>query len=117
MISRNGMASIVNRICAALVAAALVGGSAFAAESVSGTGSTSQFRPVDEAKVKAVGIRKLESRRLVLYTDLPAAPDVDDLPQVFDQAFDLWCKYLGIDPAQHGDWRMRASLMSDPQKF
>jgi hypothetical protein len=54
---------------------------------------------------------------LVLYTDLPSTPEVDELPQVFDQAFGLWCQYFGIDPQQHTDWRMRASLIDDPKKF
>src|SRR5262245_1308715 len=72
---------------------------------------------VDEARVRTAGIRKLESRRLVLYTDLAPAPDVDDLPQAFDQAFDLWCKYFAVDPARHEAWRMRASLIDDPAKF
>jgi hypothetical protein len=74
-------------------------------------------QPMDEGKIRAAGIRKLESARLVLYTDLPSAPEVDELPQVFDQAFDLWCKYFGLDPAQHKDWRMRASLMVEPTRF
>src|ERR1700704_1124633 len=73
--------------------------------------------PVDEAQVRAAGIRKLESHRLTLYTDVPSAPEVDELPQVFDQAFELWCKYLGIDPLRHGNWHMRASLIDDQKKF
>jgi len=74
-------------------------------------------RTIDEAKVRAAGIRKLESRRLTLYTDVPASPDVDELPRVFDQAFDLWCKYFGIDPARHSDWHMRASLIDRSERF
>jgi hypothetical protein len=74
-------------------------------------------QPVDEAKVRAAGIRKLESQRLVLYTDLQSSPEVDELPQVFDQAFDLWCKYFGLDPQQHQNWRMRASLMDETSRF
>ena len=73
--------------------------------------------PVDEANVRAAGIRKLESRRLTLYTDLASSPEVDELPQAFDQAFELWCKYLGIDPLRHADWHMRASLIDDPKRF
>ena len=78
---------------------------------------TAAIRSIDESQVHAAGIRKLESRRLVLYTDLPSAPEIDELPQVFDQAFDLWCKYFGIDPAQHANWRMRASLIDVPARF
>lgn len=71
---------------------------------------------VDEARVRAAGIRKLESRRLVLYTDLAAA-EVDELPQIFDQAFDLWCKYFKLDSSRFSDWRMRASLIDKLERF
>jgi hypothetical protein len=74
-------------------------------------------RTIDEAKVRAAGIRKLESRRLTLYTDVPSLPDVDELPLVFDRAFDLWCRYFSIDPARHADWHMRASLIDRPERF
>jgi hypothetical protein len=72
---------------------------------------------IDEAKVAAAGIRKLESRRLVLYTDAASSPDIDELPQVFDQAFDRWCRYFGLDAASYPEWRMRASLMDDRARF
>ncbi|HEY2883453.1 MAG TPA: hypothetical protein VGJ15_13490 [Pirellulales bacterium] len=72
---------------------------------------------VDEAKVSAAGIRKLTSKRLDLYTDLPSSPEIDELPLVFDQAFPLWCKYFGVDSSKHDDFRMRASLIDDPAKF
>jgi hypothetical protein len=74
-------------------------------------------RPIDEAKVREAGIRRLESRRLLLYTDLPSSPDVDELPQVFDQAVDQWCAYFGIKPDRLQNWRMRASIMHDAEKF
>ncbi len=82
-----------------------------------GSGRIHAAQPVDETKVQAAGIRKLESTRLTLYTDLPSSPEVDELPRVFDQAFDLWCKYFNIDPAQHKNWHMRASLMDVPARF
>ena len=72
---------------------------------------------VDEARARAAGIRALSSRRLVLYTDLPSEPSVDELPSVFDQAFEQWCSYFGIDAKQHPDWRMTASLMKDKRRF
>jgi hypothetical protein len=112
-ILRIGSASIGIGIC--LVA--LIATSAQGVEDERSQPKAAQFSQIDEAKVRAAGIRKLESRRLVLYTDLPATPEVDELPNVFDQAFDLWCKYFAVDPAQHADWRMRASLMDDPSRF
>lgn len=76
-----------------------------------------QWRPIDESKVAVAGIRKLESKRLVLYTDVPSSPEIDDFPQAFDQAFDLWCQYFGLVPGNYPDWRMRASLMSERGRF
>jgi hypothetical protein len=105
-------------ICLALFGCLIfAGATARAAEQGRAGENAPLFAPVDESKVAAAGIRKLESRRLVLYTDLPTAPEVDELTQVFDQAFDLWCKYFGLDPAQYPNWRMRASLMADPDRF
>lgn len=72
---------------------------------------------VDENNIRSAGIRKLESRRLVLYTDLPPSPDVDELPAVFDQAFDQWCKYFGFSAERAGNWRMRASLIDRTERF
>ncbi len=63
------------------------------------------------------GIRKLSSRRLTLYTDLPAEQSVDELPAVFDLAFPQWCAYFKIDPRQHDDWRMTGYLMKDKVRF
>src|SRR5262249_12901583 len=51
---------------------------------------------VDEAKLTAAGIRKVEGRHLILYTDLPAAAEVDELPRVFDVAVPLWCDYFSV---------------------
>ncbi len=75
------------------------------------------WRELDESKIAAAGIRRLESRRLVLYTDVPSAPEIDDFPQAFDQAFELWCKYFGLDANKYPDWRIRASLIADEARF
>ncbi len=81
--------------------------------------SVSGLKPVevDEAAVAAAGIRKLAGKRLVLYTDLPSSPAVDELPEVFDQAFPQWCKYFGVNARLQGDWQMRAFLMKDKALF
>ena len=62
-------------------------------------------------------IRRLTSTHLTLYTDLPSSPEVDALPQLFDQAFPQWCAYFGIDPAQHANWRVRGYLMCSREAF
>ena len=85
--------------------------------------SVSQHMPqiprveVDQKKAAAEGIRKLESRRLTLYTDMPPEPAIDELPMVFDQAFPQYCKYFGIDPDEHPAWRMTGFLMKDKDRF
>ncbi len=75
------------------------------------------FTPVDENQVAAAGIRKLESKHLTLYTDLPPQPAVDELPQVFDLAVEPWCAYFDIDPGRLNEWRMRGCLMDRKEPF
>src|SRR3954469_10972390 len=63
------------------------------------------------------GFRRIESRHLVLYTDLPPDPDVDVLGEVFDQAFPQWCAIFKIDPQQNAAWRMQGCLMKSRERF
>lgn len=72
---------------------------------------------LDENRLNSAGIRKLESRHLVLYTDLPASEAIDALPQVFDQAVPLWAAYFGVSQKQTANWRVRAFLVGDREKF
>ncbi|MGD0896478.1 MAG: hypothetical protein ABR915_01500 [Thermoguttaceae bacterium] len=73
---------------------------------------------VDEAKVKAAGIRRLPAaRRLVLYTDLPASSEIERLPGLFDLAFPQWCEYFHVPPAEHNGWRIVGFLMKDKAPF
>jgi hypothetical protein len=87
-------------------------------------GSTSAAVPprpptvsVDAARTAVAGIRKLESKRLLLYTDLPSSDAVDQLPAIFDQAFPQWCARFAINPAEHADWRMTGFLIKDKARF
>jgi len=61
-------------------------------------------------------IRKLEGRRLTLFTDVSGA-EIDSLPSVFDQAFEQFCRYFGVDPQKHARWHMCGCLMSEKQAF
>ncbi len=72
---------------------------------------------INERKVAAAGIRKLQSRRLTLYTDLPASDEIDRLPEMFDQAFAQWCAYFHVEQAEHADWRLTGFLMKDKVRF
>jgi hypothetical protein len=73
--------------------------------------------PRDEGKIQAAGIRRLESRHCILYTDLPPAPGVEDLPQAFEAAIPLWCAYFGVEPDKVKDWKVIASVMKDRERF
>ncbi len=72
---------------------------------------------VDDAAVKAAGIRRLEGRHLVLYTDFPSEELTDALPKVFDQALPQWCKYFEVDPAKMRDWQLTGFLIKDRRRF
>lgn len=74
-------------------------------------------RPIDESRVRAAGIRKLESKRLTLYTDVPSSPAVDELPTVFDQAFPQWCAHFGVETGTHANWRMTGYLIKERLRF
>ncbi len=76
-----------------------------------------QTHSIDEGRVRAAEIRKLAGRRLTLYTDLPSSQSVDELPEVFDQAFPQWCAYFGVDEKDHADWRMTGYLIKDKVRF
>ena len=72
---------------------------------------------IDEERAAAVGIRKLTGKHLTLYTDLPPAPEVDELPQVFDLAVPQWCEYFDVDYATLAEWRLNGYVMQDEAKF
>ncbi|MEN6405657.1 MAG: hypothetical protein ABFC77_04210 [Thermoguttaceae bacterium] len=71
---------------------------------------------IDDARVSAAGIRKLSGRRLTLYTDLSGS-EIDQLPELFDQAFLQWCEYFHVHPKDWPNWRMTGCLMKDKARF
>lgn len=72
---------------------------------------------IDDARVKSAGIRKLTSRHLTLYTDVPSGREVDRLPAVFDEAVPQWAAYFGVDESKTASWRARAFLIADRRRF
>jgi len=72
---------------------------------------------IDEERVVAAGIRKLAGKHLTLYTDLPEAPAVEELPRVFDAAMPQWSEYFGVDAAAAESWRQVGYLMQDKTRF
>ena len=71
----------------------------------------------DENRLAQAGIRKIVGEHLTLYTDLPSAPAIEELPKVFDQAVLQWCDYFGIDRREVAGWRITGSLMNDKARF
>jgi hypothetical protein len=72
---------------------------------------------LDEEKIAAAGLRKLSGRYIELYTDLPAAADVEELPRVFDAAVPLWCEYFHVEPATVAAWKIVGSVMQAKERF
>jgi hypothetical protein len=74
-------------------------------------------RALDADAAAEAGIRKLAGPRLTLYTDLPANPEIDNLPAIFEQAFAQWCAYFGVDPGRHAKWNVVVHLIGDKRLF
>lgn len=72
---------------------------------------------IDDAAVASLGIRKVAGKHLVLYTDLPLNPAVDELPIAFDQAVPQWCEYFHIPEKNMDRWRITGHLIIDKDKF
>lgn len=62
------------------------------------------------------GIHRLESRHLVLYTDLALA-DAAPIPALFDAAVPAWRAYFGIPAERTEAWRMVGCLMGEREPF
>lgn len=75
-----------------------------------------KVRAIDEKKAASLGIRKVEGTHLTLFTDLPADPDIDELPKVFDLAIPQWCDYFNVPAAKLVGWKIRACLVKDKEK-
>jgi len=71
----------------------------------------------EDAVAAAEGIRKLPGKWVTLYTDLPSAKEIDELPALFDAAVPQYCRYFGIDEAALGPWRATACVMKDRERF
>ena len=67
--------------------------------------------------VRAAGLRILKGRHLILYTDLPPSPDIDNLPEIFDQAVRQWRAYFVIDEDKASKWQMIGCLMNKSDPF
>ncbi|MGQ9762123.1 MAG: hypothetical protein ACUVQG_10275 [Thermogutta sp.] len=67
---------------------------------------------IDEAKLLAGGLRKIEGEHLTLYTDCAISDGIRQLATVFDAAYPQWCQFFGITLGNH-PWRMRGFLIGN----
>jgi hypothetical protein len=73
---------------------------------------------LDNGKIAAAGIRKVEGRHLTLYTDLPTTVEgVDKLPLVFDAAVPQWAKYFDVDEGKVANWKVIGCVMESKPRF
>lgn len=69
---------------------------------------------VTASQLVAAEVRTLTGQHITLRTDVPVHPEVDALPAIFDQAFDEWCDYFDLKPADHQGWRVYGILLRGP---
>ena len=74
-------------------------------------------QPADDATLAAAGIRKIRSKHLTLYTDLPPQQSVDQLPAIFDLAVPSWTKFFDRDRDQLDSWHIVGCVMRDRKRF
>ena len=72
---------------------------------------------LDDESLRDAGFRKLSSKHLTLYTDLPKSEEVDALPGIFDQAVPQWAQFFDSDPKRLTTWHVEACLMKNSQRF
>lgn len=70
-----------------------------------------------EPELAANGLRRLSGASLELITDLPEAPEIEQLPHVFDLAVPQWCRYFEVPQQQVSGWKMSACLMRESERF
>lgn len=75
------------------------------------------FQPLKIAKIKELGIRRIQTKRIDFYTDLAASPDVDQIPEALEAAIPKICQFFKIDEARFDDLHIDAFLMNDPAPF
>jgi hypothetical protein len=68
-------------------------------------------------RARGAGLRSKAGDRLTLYTDVPASPAVDELPEVFATAYPQWCAYFNVPHEKAKAWRMSGFVMLDRQRY
>ena len=72
---------------------------------------------IDDDRVQANGIKKIQGKHLDLYTDLRDQSDIAELVKVFDLAVNEWCEYFGVDVSATEGYRLSGFLIEDKPRF
>ena len=68
---------------------------------------------------RLAGLQVFESDHLVLITDRPrrAGDDMEELPEVFDEAVNVWAHHYSVPLSVVSDWKVCACLIVDRERF
>jgi len=105
-------AGLVLALAAALVA---VGGPAAAGPPSEADAAMTSLA----ARAQRAGLRVIKSRHLVLVTDRAKRQDdqLEELPAIFDDAFEVWCRHYQLDPDRLAGWQAFGCLVVDRDRF
>lgn len=74
-------------------------------------------RQLDADRLSVAGLRVLRSSHCTMVTDLPASPEVDEIPQLIDAGMKAWTNDFGLLPKELKSWRMRLYLIGERSRF
>lgn len=63
------------------------------------------------------GFHQARSERVTLLTDLPSDPELDQLPEWFEQAIPQWCEYFAVASERADSWRLRGFVVRSEDRF
>lgn len=72
---------------------------------------------IDEDRVVACGIQRIEAKHVVIYTDIRDREDINELGKVFDLGMAEMCEYFEVEPNQLEGWQLSAFVIQDKAKF
>ncbi|MFN5469127.1 MAG: hypothetical protein ACK5ZC_18225 [Pirellulaceae bacterium] len=68
-------------------------------------------------RIRQAGLREVNSAHLRMITDLPPDPEIDELPEIFDQAIPQWFDGFAITPAPLPKEKLKLLLFRDRAKM
>jgi len=75
------------------------------------------IEPLDVDRVTDAGLSVHTGQHLALISDIRDDAKASDLVAAFDQAVPQWCAYFGVDESRAKDWKLRAFLITGPNKY